>query len=41
MSADEAIGELFRRANSTSIVVGLQWLAVHRPVLRGEEADSR
>jgi len=41
MSADEAIGELFRRANSTSIVVGLQWLAANRDRLREAGADSR
>jgi len=34
MSAEAAIGQLFRRANSTSIVVGLQWLAANREVLR-------
>ncbi len=31
---EEALAELFRRANSTSIVVGLQWLAQHRQELR-------
>ncbi len=36
MPAEEAIGELFRRANSTSIVVGLQWLAVNRDRLKAE-----
>jgi ADP-ribose pyrophosphatase len=41
MPADEAIGELFRRANSTSIVVGLQWLAANRDRLREEGRDSR
>ena len=29
MSREAALGELFRRANSTSIVVGLQWLSQH------------
>jgi len=36
MPAEEAIGELFRRANSTSIVVGLQWLAANRERLQVE-----
>jgi len=34
MPAEAAIGELFRRANSTSVVVGLQWLAANRERLR-------
>lgn len=41
MSADEALGELFRRANSTSIVVGLQWLAANRDRLREGGRDRR
>ncbi|RTZ75214.1 MAG: ADP-ribose pyrophosphatase [Gammaproteobacteria bacterium] len=36
MPAGEALGELFRKANSTSIVVGLQWLALNRERLRAE-----
>ncbi len=38
MPAGEAIGELFRHANSTSIVVGLQWLAANRERIRRGEA---
>jgi ADP-ribose pyrophosphatase len=35
MEADEAIGELYGgRANSTSIVIALQWLALNRAALR-------
>ncbi|MCU7844936.1 MAG: NUDIX domain-containing protein [Candidatus Thiodiazotropha sp. (ex Monitilora ramsayi)] len=35
MDADEAIGELYDgRANSTSITIALQWLALNRTVLR-------
>ena len=34
MAAEQAIGELFGRANSTSVVVGLQWLAANRERLR-------
>ncbi|WP_287962623.1 NUDIX domain-containing protein [Alcanivorax sp.] len=34
MPAEAAIGELFQRANSTSIVVTLQWLAANRKRLR-------
>ncbi len=35
MDADEAIGELYGgRANSTSIIMALQWLALHRTELR-------
>ena len=35
MKAEEAIGELYTgRANSTSILIALQWLAMNRPALR-------
>lgn len=35
MSADQAIGELYTgRANSTSILIALQWLALNRKALR-------
>jgi ADP-ribose pyrophosphatase len=35
MAADDAIGELYRgRANSTSILIALQWLAMNRESLR-------
>ncbi len=35
MRADDAIGELYNgRANSTSILIALQWLAMHREALR-------
>jgi ADP-ribose pyrophosphatase len=35
MTADEAIGELYRgRANSTSILIALQWLALNRVSLQ-------
>ncbi len=40
MSARAAIAELFRRANSTSIVVGLQWLAANRTRLRARAAPT-
>ncbi len=40
MPAEEAIGELFRRANSTSVVVGLQWLAANRDRLRRAGRDD-
>ncbi len=34
--ADEAIGELYGgRVNSTSAIIAVQWLAAHRPQLRG------
>jgi ADP-ribose pyrophosphatase len=37
MSAEKAIGELYQgRANSTSIVIALQWLQIHRDSLRDE-----
>ncbi len=35
MTAEQAIGELYSgRANSTSILIALQWLAMHRAALR-------
>ncbi|WP_456380919.1 NUDIX domain-containing protein [Thiolapillus sp.] len=34
MPFEEAFGQLFRRANSTSIIVGLQWLQQHRAELQ-------
>ncbi|MCU7918127.1 MAG: NUDIX domain-containing protein [Candidatus Thiodiazotropha sp. (ex Epidulcina cf. delphinae)] len=35
MDAEEAIGELYTgRANSTSIIIALQWLAMNREVIR-------
>ncbi|MCU7906255.1 MAG: NUDIX domain-containing protein [Candidatus Thiodiazotropha sp. (ex Epidulcina cf. delphinae)] len=35
MDADEAIGELYTgRANSTSIIIGLQWLAMNRETIQ-------
>ncbi|MCG7963787.1 MAG: NUDIX domain-containing protein [Candidatus Thiodiazotropha taylori] len=37
MDADEAIGELYQgRANSTSVIIALQWLAIHRESLKQE-----
>jgi ADP-ribose pyrophosphatase len=41
MSADDAIGELYSgRANSTSILIALQWLAMNREGLRERWSDS-
>lgn len=41
MDADKAIGELYGgRANSTSIVIALQWLAMHRSSLRERWLDG-
>lgn len=35
MDADEAIGELYQgRANSTSIIIALQWLAINKAALK-------
>jgi ADP-ribose pyrophosphatase len=35
MDADAAIAELYDgRANSTSIIIALQWLAINRPALK-------
>ena len=37
MDADEAIAELYQgRASSTSIIIALQWLALHKQALREE-----
>jgi ADP-ribose pyrophosphatase len=37
MDADKAIAELYQgRANSTSIIIALQWLAMHKQHLRNE-----
>ncbi|MCG8038105.1 MAG: NUDIX domain-containing protein [Candidatus Thiodiazotropha taylori] len=37
MDAEEAISELYQgRANSTSIIIALQWLAIHREPLKQE-----
>jgi ADP-ribose pyrophosphatase len=37
MDADKAIAELYQgRANSTSIIIALQWLAMHKQRLRNE-----
>jgi ADP-ribose pyrophosphatase len=37
VAADEAIGELYTgQANSTSIIIALQWLAIHKQALRRE-----
>ena len=35
MSADEALGALYGRINSTSAIVALQWFAAHREELHG------
>lgn len=41
LSADDALAELYGgRANSTSIVIALQWLAMNRERLRREWSDS-
>ncbi len=34
MDYQDAFGQLFRQANSTSIIIGLQWLALNRQRLR-------
>ncbi len=40
MPAEEAIGELYNgRANSTSIIIALQWLALNRNTLRERWSD--
>ena len=36
LSADEAIGAMFGRVNSTSAIITLQWLAAQRPALRAD-----
>jgi len=41
MKADEALGELYSgRANSTSILIALQWLAMHRAALRERWSEA-
>ncbi len=41
MGADQAIGELYTgRANSTSILIALQWLAMHRAALRARWSEA-
>ncbi len=34
LPADEALGELYQRANSTSVIIALQWFGAHRDELR-------
>jgi ADP-ribose pyrophosphatase len=41
MDADDAIAELYQgRANSTSIIIALQWLVLHKKKLRESWLDS-
>jgi ADP-ribose pyrophosphatase len=42
MDADDAIDELYTgRANSTSIIIALQWLAIHKQALREEWSSAQ